>query len=178
MPLYFAFLRGINVGGHRIKMPELQRLFESLGFTDVESVIQSGNIIFQSPDSDIPALEHTIEQHLEKALGYQVATFLRTAQELALIARHQPFGPVDHPADAVIYAILLRDKPKASVKEALKKLNTQNDEVSVRNREVYWLRRVRCKEAEIFGVQVGKILGPEATTRNMTTLKKIADKYS
>ena len=178
MPLYFAFLRGINVGGHRVKMHDLQLLFESLGFTEVESVIQSGNIIFQSPDSDTPALEQKIEQHLKDALGYQVATFLRTAQELKSIARQQPFESVDHLVDAVVYAILLRDRPKADVKEALKKLNTENDELSVKNREVYWLRRVRCKESEIVGIQVGKILGAESTSRNMTTLRKIADKYS
>jgi uncharacterized protein (DUF1697 family) len=88
---YVAFLRGINVGGHPVKMEQLAAAFESLGFENVSTFIASGNVIFES--SARPAtLEPRIEQHLGGWLGYAVNTFLRTEKEIASIAAHEPFA--------------------------------------------------------------------------------------
>ncbi len=73
-----AFLRAINVGGHTVKMDVLRRHFELLGYTDVETFIASGNVIFTAPSHNAQMLEMTIENKLREALGYEVATFLRT----------------------------------------------------------------------------------------------------
>src|SRR4030095_12804333 len=82
MPRYVAFLRAINVGGHIVKMDQLRKLFTQLGFTDVETFIASGNVLFTSPSKSGAALEAKIEKHLKAALGYEVATFVRTATEV------------------------------------------------------------------------------------------------
>src|SRR5205814_3611258 len=74
MPRYVAFLRAINVGGHIVKMDDLRRQFEKLGFTDVQTFIASGNVIFTSPSKDGKALERRIEERLEKAIRYEVRT--------------------------------------------------------------------------------------------------------
>src|SRR6476620_4469524 len=74
-----AFLRAINVGGHTVKMEVLRRLFEELGFENVETFIASGNVIFDAPDDDQGALEKQIEGQLRTSLGYEVATFVRSA---------------------------------------------------------------------------------------------------
>jgi uncharacterized protein (DUF1697 family) len=174
MARYIAFLRGINVGGHTVKMQELRRLFESLGFTEVETVIASGNVVFESPERDARALERKIETLLESELGYAVATFVRTPAELTAVVRREPFGELE--GEAVVYALFLRDKPSAALRKALEALETENDAVGIGAREVYWLRRTRCKEAEVFGVKFAKALGPESTSRNMTTVRKIAEK--
>ena len=78
MPRYVAFLRAINVGGHVVKMDDLRRRFAQLGFTEVETFIASGNVIFSSPSRDAAALEKKIERQLEKSFGYEVKTFVRT----------------------------------------------------------------------------------------------------
>src|SRR5438093_11101582 len=91
MVRFIAFLRAINVGGHTVKMDDLRRLFESLGCSNPETFIASGNVIFESPVEDVRTLEKSIERHLRTALGYEVATFIRTAPELADIAKFQPF---------------------------------------------------------------------------------------
>ncbi|MBK9943158.1 MAG: DUF1697 domain-containing protein [Kouleothrix sp.] len=88
---YCAFLRAINVGGHTIKMDQLRALVEQLGYTNVATYIASGNVMFDAPDDDAPALEAQIERHLHAALGYEVTTFLRTAGELAAVAAYTPF---------------------------------------------------------------------------------------
>src|SRR5262245_61029712 len=91
MPRHIAFLRAINVGGHTVKMATLCELFEELGFTDVSTFIASGNVIFNAPGKNTAALEKKIETHLEKALGYEVKTFVRNLPELAALAAHKAF---------------------------------------------------------------------------------------
>lgn len=82
---YGALLRGINVGGHRVKMDHLRTLFDALGYADVQTLIASGNVIFSSDSEDSSALQAEIETHLLAELGYEVATFIRTHEELAAV---------------------------------------------------------------------------------------------
>ena len=89
MPRYIAFLRAINVGGHTVKMDRLREIFESLGFANVETFIASGNVVFETTALDTAALETRIAAALQAALGYEVATFIRTEAELARIAAHR-----------------------------------------------------------------------------------------
>jgi len=91
MPKFIAFLRAINVGGHTVKMDHLRGLFESLGFSDIKTFIASGNVIFETKSRDTKALEMMIEKKLKGALGYEVATFIRTDLELDEIAAYKPF---------------------------------------------------------------------------------------
>ena len=93
MTRYVAFLRAINVGGRRVKMDHLRKLFEALGTSNVETFIASGNVIFDSEADDPRVLERKIEDHLQESLGYEVATFVRSTSELAGIARYRPFDP-------------------------------------------------------------------------------------
>ena len=93
MPRYIAFLRAINVGGHTVKMDVLRQHFEALGFSQVETFIASGNVVFETTAKNTRTLEKKIEQQLRAALGYEVATFIRTTAELAAIAQYQPFPP-------------------------------------------------------------------------------------
>jgi uncharacterized protein (DUF1697 family) len=78
MRRYFAFLRAINVGGHTVTMENLRKLCESFGLSDVETFIASGNLIFQSSEPNTAALELKIASGLQSALGYEVATFIRS----------------------------------------------------------------------------------------------------
>ena len=95
MTRYFAFLRAINVGGHVVKMDRLLQLFESFGFSSVETFIASGNVIFETKSKNVKTLERKIENGLREALGYEVATFIRTEAELVEIANYRPFGESD-----------------------------------------------------------------------------------
>lgn len=88
---YIALLRGINVGGHTVKMDALRGLFGELGFSHVRSYIQTGNVFFDSEDTDRQALRATIERHLRAALGYEVATCLRTVGEVEHVLGLDPF---------------------------------------------------------------------------------------
>jgi len=88
---YIALLRGVNVGGHVVKMTDLRALLQGLGLEEVRTYIQSGNVFFSSDESDREALAARIEGCLEKSLGYEVATCLRTTQEVRRIMARKPF---------------------------------------------------------------------------------------
>ncbi len=91
MTNYIALLRGINIGGHRVKMEHLRKLFQEAGVAQVRSYIQTGNIFFATDETDRAALTERIEQHLCAALGYDVPVFLRTNAELEEALQLNPF---------------------------------------------------------------------------------------
>jgi len=90
MPRWIAFLRAINVGGHVVKMKDLRSIFESMGFEDVQTFIQTGNVLFDSKDRKSAALEARIEAALKTALGYESSTYIRSIPELQKIAKDTP----------------------------------------------------------------------------------------
>jgi len=166
---YVAFLRAINVGGkHVVKMTDLKRLFETMGFTNVETFIASGNVIFDAKK----ASESKIEAALRSALGYEVRTFLRTPTELARIAALKD-------EDGTLYVGFMVDEANAEAKQKVKALCTPLDTLHADGKEVYWLCRAeRFSDTKISGAAVEKALGQATTLRNITTIRKIAAKYN
>jgi len=179
MQRYIAFLRGINVGGHTVKMADLRMLFASLRFEKVETFIASGNVIFESSSEDQAALEKQIEGTLKEALGYEVATFLRTPAELAAIAAYQLF-PEAEPAigAASLYVLLLPMPLTDEVEHQVAALHTPTDEFHCHGREIYWLCRTRLSESTLFSsTLLARTIGLPNTMRNITTIKKLTAKY-
>jgi uncharacterized protein (DUF1697 family) len=178
MPKYIAFLRAINVGSHLVKMDDLRRLFEELGFLNVETFIASGNVIFDAKSSKTQALESKIEKHLGKALGYEVTTFVRSTKELATIAEYQAFDKDELTTEGnTLFVAFLSDWPS---KEASAKILAQNssiDGLQINERELYWLYRRQHGESKLYGPILEKSLGLRATVRNINTIKRLAKKY-
>jgi len=96
---YIALLRGINIGGHRVKMERLRELFAELGVSNVRSYIQTGNIFFETAKTDRAALTEQIERHLFAALGYEVPTFLRKIEEIENAVELDPFKEIEATLD-------------------------------------------------------------------------------
>lgn len=84
MPVFVSLLRGVNLGAHdRIKMDVLRDLYEWLGFSDVKTYVQSGNVVFRTKDKDETKLRSRIEAAIEKKFGFHPDVVLRTAAENA-----------------------------------------------------------------------------------------------
>ncbi len=92
---YVAFLRGINVGGHSVKMEVLRKLFQEMGHGNVGSYIQTGNIFFTNHEKNRTILIEKIEAHLHQALGYSVPVCLRTLDEIEDILALDPFKEIN-----------------------------------------------------------------------------------
>lgn len=176
MPKYVALLRAINVGGHTVKMDRLRQLFEELGFRNVETFIASGNVIFDSPSRTPQALERRIERHLHEALGYEVATFIRSPTELAAIADHEAF-PASEVEKCSLYIGFAGSAPTDAARDKLIEARTSIDEFHVNDREVYWLCRKSFSESEFSGAKLEKTFGMPVTIRNVTTVRKLATRF-
>lgn len=179
MARYVAFLRGINVGGHRVKMVELGRLFEAMKFKGVATFIASGNVVFESTVADTARLEKTIERHLEKALGYEAATFIRTLDELEAIGAFEPF-PQARAATAgeSVLILFLKEPLPRSTQPRLDAVRTSRDEFRLRGREIFWLSRGKITETEVdwkeFAAATGSV---PSTMRNTTTVRRMVAKF-
>jgi len=171
---YVAFLRAINVGGHTIiKMTDLKQIFESLGLENVQTYIQSGNVIFETNKDDTASLEKRIEHQLEKLAGFKIQLFVRTIREVQSIASKSPFTAQ---GNETVHVALLSKRPDKKGQQALMSVKSEADDFAVKGREVYNLRRNR--EKSVFSNNfIEKILKMPSTTRNMTVIKKIAEKY-
>ena len=178
MPRFIAFLRAINVGGHTVKMDHLRQLFESLDFSGVETFIASGNVVFEATSKNAKALERQIEHKLREALGYEVATFLRTGAELAAIANYKPFRPSELAAAAALNIAFLAEKLDDKSKQKLMALRTEIDDFHAHDREIYWLCRKKQSESTISNAVLEKTLGRPSTLRGANTVHKMAAKYS
>jgi uncharacterized protein (DUF1697 family) len=173
---YIAFLRGINLGKRRPEMAELRRLFEKLKFTDVATFIASGNVIFTASSADRAELEARIEAHLQKALGYEVDTFVRTRAEVAAVAARRPFprAEMDHPGHT-LFASFLKAPLDTRQTAQLLACRTKVDDFSVAGREFYWLCRIKSNESNVWaspGMKAVKI--GTMSMRNLTTVRKLA----
>ncbi|HSX06609.1 MAG TPA: DUF1697 domain-containing protein [Candidatus Saccharimonadia bacterium] len=113
MTRYVALLRGINVGGHTVKMEVLRNIFTELGFNDVRSYINSGNIFFDTDNSDKQRLTRTIEKRLHEHLGYAVPTFLRSIAELEAITTQEPFKDIELTSDKR-FCVIFTNEPIGS----------------------------------------------------------------
>lgn len=171
MPRYVAFLRAINVGGRNVKMETLKKIFEADGFKKVSTFIASGNVLFDSKAKPGP-LERKIEALLQKELGYRVDTFIRSLEELAEIAKANPFP------DQEGHTIHVGFTGESIGKEAAAKFEEFPGEVDafhIEGADFYWRCRIRSSDSKFSGAVLEKILKRPATLRNIKTVRKLAE---
>ena len=173
MTKYIAFLRAINVGGHNVKMAELKKHFESLGLSNVETFIASGNVIFETSAKDAAKLERKIESKLHEALGYEVATFLRTTSEVADVAKYIPFKTKGEALNVAFMA----EAPDEVIVKKIMTFKNEIDDFHVHGREMYWSCQVKQSDSKFSNAAFEKIIGRRATFRGMNTIQKMAEKY-
>ena len=175
MPRYFAFLRGINLGNRNVKMDRLRAIIGELGFDDVSSFLASGNVIFDTDETDAAALERRIESHLADSLGYDVATFLRTRDELAAIADHDAFPDVDGEPGA-LNVVLLRGPAGEELVKGLAALESDADRFRAVGREIWWRSETRMSQSPAWA-PFTKLLPDDSTTRNVNTMRRLIARF-
>ena len=169
MARHVAFLGGLNLGAtHKVSMADLKRHFEALGFDDVSTYINSGNVVFSTTRPS----EATIERALEQALGFAVPTFVRTAAAVGKL--RSPFGG----ADGTVLVGFLKQAPSPAVRKAVAALATDTDTLQVRGTELWWHLPKGQKGSKLPRNALQKSgLGP-MTTRNLNMLTKLAAKLA
>lgn len=177
MESYAAFLRGMNLGGRRIKNDELRAEFETLGFAEVGCFRASGNVVFAAEEKGEAKLTKKIEAGLGEALGYEVPVFLRSAAELRTVAAQEPFDARALKASkGKLQVVFLTEKPKAAARKRALALANDDDRLAIEGRELYWLPKGGLSDSELDLKELAAALG-QNTIRTMGTVEQIASKY-
>src|SRR5699024_1076849 len=135
--IYISMLRGINVSGKNlIKMEALKKVFEQLGFKNINTYLQSGNVIFSNSNSSSPAnLQSLITSEIKKNLGINPSVIRRTKNELKKIIEQCPF--TEDKEKKFIHYTFLSDPPRRYNLESINKKKAPNEEVFISERAVY-----------------------------------------
>jgi uncharacterized protein (DUF1697 family) len=166
-----AFLRAVNLGRRRVVNARLVELFEGLGYRDVWTHINSGNVVFDAAGSR-SELEAAIAEAVEADVGFEVTTFVRTAAEIDRLVAADPFavGPGD-----TWFVTFLKTPPTRDRARALEALSNEFDTLVVEGRDVHWRMHGRSTESRLSGRHWAAIVGDNrSTSRNMNVLRKLA----
>lgn len=173
MVTYVAFLRGINVGGNKlVKMEDLKKAFEALGFTNFKTVLASGNILFETKQKDVPGLTKKIEEKLQSALKKEIGVLVRTIDNIKELLGENPFKKVVVTPQTRLYVTFLSDKPTTIAKSAEGFVILKSTQTEVCTVLTISPDRDSTKLMQI----LEKTYGKKITTRNRNTLLKIAAK--
>lgn len=175
---YAAFFRGINVGGkHIVKMAQLKQLFSNLGFQDVQTYIQSGNVIFSTGETAPQAMD-SIQKGFFESFGFESAVMLRSAEEIADIIQNLPFceeeiseAQTSNPAVEHLYLYLLDRSDIDAQLEELMRGYTGSDQIRFRSKEIYLLCHNSIRDSKL-AASLGK-LDASLTARNWKTMNKL-----
>jgi uncharacterized protein (DUF1697 family) len=176
MTRYVAFLRGINVGGHNIvKKEKLLEAFVSLGFKNVSTFKQSGNVVFETDSTEAEALRSTIQQKLCQALGYEVLVFLRTLPQLKELVKNNPLENTITEGVSLLVTFM-SDRPTGYT-VPIKIPKSTAEIIQIRGFEAYSLTRGHGDGGKP-NPFIEKQFKTKATSRNWNIIKEIAKTYS
>ena len=174
MPTHISLLRGINVSGQKtIRMADLKNLYDALGFSDVRTYVQSGNVVFAAANPDPAALAASIEAHIRQTFGFDVSVFIRSAQDFQGLLKANPFlnGRSEDPAK--LHVTFVYAPPAATRLSALEKPAAGNDEFLVAGREIFLFCPDGYGRTKLSNTFFEKKLGVPATTRNWNTINAL-----
>ncbi len=154
MAAYVAFLRGIMPSNPNMRNEKLRGVFEGLGFSDVRTVISSGNVIFESKSKSVPALEAKVEKALMKDLGIKSPAYVRSKKELESLIKKDPFKGSEHGKESYLIVTFLKKKP----------------------REIFSVLDMRDPNTSDFMRILEKKHGKDITTRTWKTVERIMQK--
>jgi uncharacterized protein (DUF1697 family) len=176
MPRYVALLRGINLGPrNKVAMGRLRTSFERLGYEEVATYIQSGNVIFSTDRVATGALEHAVQHTIESTFDLRIAVLVRTAAEMRRIVERNPFPKA---VAKSLYVTFLSARPSASGRRAHGGAAAGNDEFKVIGRELYLHLPDGFGRSRLASTPVERTLGVTGTTRNWRTVATLADMAS
>jgi uncharacterized protein (DUF1697 family) len=166
---YAAFLRGVMPTN--CKMPELKKAFEKAGFTDVKTLLGSGNVIFDAPKTPLPALETKIEAAMQKSLGKSFLTIVRPVDELRALIESDPFKGVKLKPDSKKIVTFLR-KPPTSLDLPMEQDNARILKLEGNNLFTVY---APTPKGPVFMTLIEKAAGgKDQTTRTWDTIQKVA----
>jgi uncharacterized protein (DUF1697 family) len=171
---YVSMLRGINVGGNkRMKMEKLRESFEALGFKRVQTLIQSGNVVFQAAKSSPPALSKKIEQRLVEDFEFSVPVVTRTAEEMRQAVENNPFLKERGIDVEKIHVMFLSECPAPQAIAKLEAFTVAPERSRCLGKEIYLYLPNGVAESKLMKAPLDRTLAVQATARNWKTVNSL-----
>ncbi len=173
MPKYISLLRGINVSGQKkIKMADLRGLYSSLGFQNISSYIQSGNLVFDSESSKPALIAGIIQSAIKDTYSFEVPIIVISAQELAEIYYNNPFFADKDTSK--LYVAFLKEKSNLN-KIDLSKWQTRDEQALIKGKQIYLYYPQGYGKSKLTNNILERELNISATTRNWRTVHKLVE---
>jgi len=174
MDRYVALLRGINVGGHKkVPMADLKALMAELGFDDVKTLLNSGNVIFSGPESETQLVEKQLAEAVEEKFGFAVPILVRHAEQLMAIEQLDPFQQIDVTKDIRRYVSFLKSKPDHAPDLPWESDDGSFKIVSETDGAVFSVLDLSIAGTPDAMKALEQLYGKDITTRNWKTAEKI-----
>lgn len=174
MGRYISLLRGINITGYNlVKMPVLIELYKSLGFQNIETYLQSGNVVFNTDMSDIDKISGVIENEIKKKLGLSIRVLIKTGRDFKKIIKNNPFVKKVSDDTKSIYVTLLFEKPGKDLLSAIDEINPGKDEYYIIGDTIYINCPYGYGRTKLNNNVFEKKLKVTATTRNWNTVNML-----
>lgn len=175
MPRYVALLRGINVTGNAmIKMEELRRIFEALGFTDVATYINSGNVGFDTRRSTEISLVRKIEAVVEEHMGRPVPVMVREQKDIDRIIRENPFDG-EYASHKEMHVLFLKEEIPGEKLDLVREAAPKEERFAAKGREIYLHLPMGVADSLLGRGLIEKKLKVPVTARNWRTVQKLAE---
>lgn len=171
MKTYVALLRGINVGGHKkVPMAELRDLLTKSGFANVQTYIQSGNVVFQSSRAVVSEIENSIQKAILDKFGFEVSVIVKTNKQLEVIFEASPFSEkkIDQS-----YFILLSKIPESNLLKEVAELSFENEEIIIKSDCLYFYTSKGYGNTKFNMKTYERKLKVSGTARNYNTMVKL-----
>lgn len=179
MHTYIALLRGINVSGQKvIKMAELRAHLEELGFINVETYIQSGNIIFNSGIDNLSELSQQIAQKISQQYGFDVPVLVKSKNEFEDIFSDNPYLTLRTEDVNYLHVTMLEEVFTADADNLLSPYKTKKEEFSASKKEIYLFFPDGYGKTKLTNNLIEQKLGIKATTRNWKTITRLMEMLS
>ncbi len=174
MTTYIAFLRAINVGGKNlIAMAELRKMLEGMGFSNVQTLLQSGNAVFQGDKAMSADIETRLEKQTAKRFGLNVDYVVRTDKELADVIKGNPFANFAKEDPGHMLVLFLKSAAPKDAEKALTQAIKGREVVAVKGNVVYAQYRDGVGTSKLTNGVLEKHLACRATGRNWNTVTKL-----
>jgi uncharacterized protein (DUF1697 family) len=173
---YAALLRGIGPTNPNMRNEKLRSVFEILGLQNVRTVITSGNVLFETPSRGVKALEATIEEAIQRELGFTSTTIIRSNQELKRLVEKNPFGSIADAPTSRLNVTFLKSKPRTNLRFPYRAETKGYAVLGIHGRDI-------CSVVDLTGATTPDLMawlekqfGNEITTRTWKTVGRIVDR--
>ena len=171
---YVAFLRGINVGGHhKVPMTDLREELEKLGFENVETLLNSGNIIFKVISNNEENLEKKISAHLEKSFGFPIPTIVRKSEMIYELLNSDPFKDVQLTKDTRLYISFVQENVQTKLKLPWISSDKSYKIIGKIGKNILSVLDISISKTPKAMEDLERYFGKNITTRNWNTIKRI-----